>query len=325
MIKSFHFSSDGTCQYNLNSDELIQARSDSSGLLWINLEYPSPEEIQDILVNLFHFHPLVIEDCLSIGYQSPKIDEFDDYIFIIAHVIKANQSMDDITTQELDFFLGSNYLVTFFLDEGPSPVESVWLRLSRDERLYKHGADLLCHTIMDDIVDNYTPVIDEIEEAMDSLENEVLEKPNPKTLEQLIQIKHGLLAIRRIILPQREVMNRLSRDDFPQIKPQVQIYYRDIYDHLVRIQDMIESLRDIVAGDLDIYLNSTSLRLNEIMKALTIVSTIFLPLSFIAGVYGMNFHFMPEISKPWGYPMAWLIFLLIAAGMLYFFKKRRWF
>ncbi len=325
MIRIFYYSSSGDIQFDLDPEKLTSALEDKKGMVWIRMEQSSEEEVQNFLQDRFHFHPLVIEDCLSVGYQTPKIDEFDNYIFILAHIILSNHSEDDVVTKELDFFLGDNYLVTFFHDESPSPVEPVWERLKRDERLYTHGPDFLCHTIIDQVVDDYMPVLDAIEEDMDILENRVMEKPDPATLRELTRIKHTLLTIRRIILPQREVMNRLSRDNFPQIQSHVQIYFRDIYDHLVRIQDMIESLRDIIASDLDIYLNSTSLRLNEIMKALTIVSTIFLPLSFIAGVYGMNFHFMPEIAKPWGYPMAWFFFILVAGGMLYFFKRRGWF
>jgi len=174
-------------------------------------------------------------------------------------------------------------------------------------------------------VDEHLPLIDKMEEEIDQLEDRVLARPEPQTLSRILDLKHAIMSLRRIISPQREVMNRLSRDDFRLIDRQSRIYFRDIYDHLVRIQDMTESLRDIIGGDLDIYLNSTSLRLNEVMKALTIVSTIFLPLSFVAGVYGMNFHYMPELSKTWGYPMAWGIFVLIVVGMVTFFKKRKWF
>jgi magnesium transporter len=205
------------------------------------------------------------------------------------------------------------------------PVEFIWDRLNRDDRLIRNGSDFLCHGILDHLVDNYLPLIDHMDDEIETLEGKVLEKPDPAILSRILELKHDVLFLRRLISPQRELMNRLSRDEFPMIDAQSRIYYRDIYDHLVRIQELSESLRDIIAGVLDIYLNSTSLRLNEIMKALTIVSTIFLPLSFVAGVYGMNFQFMPEIYWRFGYLGVWVIFVTIFSGMLIFFKRRKWF
>jgi magnesium transporter len=205
------------------------------------------------------------------------------------------------------------------------PVEKVWKGIERDERIYSNGSDFLCHAILDALVDDYMPVLDKMDEEIEWLEDRVLSKPEPETLERILSLKHSVMTLRRIVSPQRETINRLSRDDFPQIDRQSRIYFRDIYDHLVRIQDLSESIRDIVSGAMDIYLNSTSLRLNEIMKALTIVSTIFLPMSFFAGVYGMNFHYFPEITWPYGYAYVWALFIAIFVGMLIFFKKRGWF
>ncbi len=275
--------------------------------------------------NLFHFHPLAIEDCLNTGYQTPKVDDFGSYLFIIAHALRGQENYTLIETMEINFFLADHFLVTLFQEENMPPVNSVWQRLERDERLLENGPDFLSHGILDAVVDEYMPVLDKMDDELEWLEDQVLEKPLPKLLERLMEIKHSLMFLRRVISPQREVMNRLSRDEFKMIDHQSQIYYRDIYDHLVRFQDMIEALRDVVSGSMDIYLNSTSLRLNEVMKALTVVSTIFLPLSFVAGVYGMNFDFMPELHWRYGYLMVWVIFLVIPIGMLIFFKKRGWF
>jgi len=188
-----------------------------------------------------------------------------------------------------------------------------------------NGADFLCHAILDELVDDYMPLLDKMDDEIEWLEDRVLEKPKPETLQRILNLKHATLSLRRFITPQREIMNRLSRDDFGMIAEKHQIYFRDIYDHLVRLQDLIESVRDVVSGTLDIYLSATSNRLNEVMKALTIVSTIFLPLSFIAGVYGMNFKFFPELNWPFGYLYVWLIFIAMAVGMVVYFKKRGWF
>jgi magnesium transporter len=296
-----------------------------TGYLWVSLESASPEEIETVLAGTFQFHPLTIEDCLSIGYQTPKVDDFDKYLFIIANAIEPDSSLQKLDTNELDIFLGDNYIVTCFTDETMPCVSSVWQRLSKDDRMAARGVDVICHALLDTLVDEYMPLLDHMDEEVEMLEDRVLANPETATLERLLTLKHMVMSLRRVINPQRELINRLCRDEFPQISKISQIYFRDVYDHLVRIQDMSESIRDIVSGAMDIYLNSTSLRLNVVMKALTIVSTIFLPLTFLAGVYGMNFKYFPELNYPWAYPTLWGVFALIVIFMLAFFKKRGWF
>lgn len=295
------------------------------GILWVSLENANTEEINSILSGTFQFHPLTVEDCLSIGYQTPKVDDFGKYIFIIANAVKPNGGFRSLDTLELNIFLSNNYIVTCFTDEHMPCIETIWQRLERDERMATRGADFLCHAILDKLVDEYMPLLDEMDDEIGWLEDQVLANPEKETLERLLTLKHSVMSLRRVISPQRELINRLSRDEFPQIGAISRIYFRDIYDHLVRIQDLSESIRDIVSGAVDIYLNSTSLRLNAVMKALTVVSTIFLPLTFLAGVYGMNFKYFPELNWSFGYPLLWAVFLLIVIAMLVFFKKRGWF
>ena len=327
MIESIYYSTNhSAAKRELTDDEIRSAMKNPDGLLWVNLCNPTREESNHVLADLFQFHPLAVEDCQSIGYQTPKIDDFGAYIFIIAHALPVNRA--DISAEnsmELNIFVADNYLVTSYNREIMPPVEDVKKRLDRDDRLIQNGPDFLCHAILDHLVDDYMPLLDELDEHLELLEDRVLEKPTPEILSELIEQKHMLMALRRIISPQREIINRLSRDDYTMIDRQSRIYYRDIYDHLVRIQDLSESLRDIVSGVMDIYLNSTSMRLNEVMKALTVVSTIFLPLSFVAGVYGMNFHYMPELAWRYGYLFVWVIFVSIFVGMLVWFKRRNWF
>jgi magnesium transporter len=326
MIRSLLIDPQGKKTTGLSQEQIQEALNIPDCLLWISLEHPTQDEAMSMLHDQFHFHHLAIEDCLNSGYQTPKVDDFGSYIFIIAHAIHC---MDDIThlkTMELNFFLGKNYMVTIHTDDVMSPVDQLWKSLDQDERLSRNGSDFLCHNLLDFMVDEYMPVLDKLDDEIEWLEDQLLEKPQPKTLQRILELKHTLMNLRRIMSPQREVMNRLSRDEFQMIDLQSRIYFRDIYDHLVRFQDLVESLRDIVAGALDIYLNSTSLRLNEVMKALTIVSTIFLPLSFVAGMYGMNFtHMVPLWDWPFGYLLFWIICIGIAVGMLGFFKKRGWF
>ncbi len=325
MIRTMCFRNSSAPEQNPDAQTISAALSDPDGLVWVSLENPSDEEILSVLRDQFHFHPLAIEDSMSRGYQSPKVDDFGNYIFIIAHAINSGGRLHDLETDELDFYLADNYLITCHRAPAMPPVENTWRLLSRDERLYENGSDFLCHAILDTLVDDYMPLLDAMDDEIDALEDKVLARPEPDVLDRIITLKHTVMSLRRILNPQREVINRLSRDEFPMIDRQSRIYFRDIYDHLVRIQDLTESMRDIVGGAMDIYLSSNSLRLNEVMKALTIVSTIFLPLSFLAGVFGMNFHYFPILETPWGYYLSWVIFIAIALAMLYFFRKRKWF
>jgi len=253
------------------------------------------------------------------------VDDFSEYIFIMAHAMKPNADCEELETLELNLFLGENFLVTCTTEITMSPVEKVWERVHKDYRLSNFGSDFLCHAILDALVDEYMPLIDKMDDEVEFLEDSVLEKPTPKTLGRLLTLKHSIMELRRVISPQREMINRLTRDEFDQVDPQSRYYFRDIYDHLVRIQDLADTIRDIVSGAMDIYLNSTSLRLNEVMKALTIVSTIFLPLSFIAGVYGMNFTQIPLASNAWGFYITCFGMLVIGLAMLWYFKWRKWF
>lgn len=325
MISTCYFPPEGNYRKDLSPEELSTVLSSGQGFAWISLEKASHDEVLDVLEKQFHFHPLAIEDCLSVGYQIPKVDDYVSYIFIIFQAILADDSLDELQTVELDLFLGENYLVTCHTEQTMPVIGNIWRRIERDSRIYSHGPDFFCHAILDNIVDDYLPLIDEMESEIDWIEDVVVAKPAPQTLEKLLSLKHSIMSLRRIISPQREVINRLSRDEFPQIQQYSRVYFRDVYDHLIRIQDLTDAIRDVISGSMDIYLNSTSLRLNEVMKALTIVSTIFLPLSFVAGVFGMNFRFMPGLESPAGFWVISLIYVIIAVGMLAYFKFRRWF
>jgi len=325
MIRSAYFEPNQPVQF-FNSLEEIKPKMDSkTGYIWVSLESTTEEEVNLVLKDTFKFHPLTIEDCLSNGYQVAKVDDFISYLFIIAHAIKPAEDLHELETLELNFFLGENFLVTCTTETSMSPVEKVWERVHKDYRLSNFGSDFLCHAILDALVDEYMPLIDQMDSEVEILEDSVLEKPAPETLERLLTLKHSIMELRRVISPQREMVNRLTRDEFALIDPQSRFYFRDIYDHLVRIQDLSDTIRDIVSGAMDIYLNSTSLRLNEVMKALTIVSTIFLPLSFIAGVFGMNFTSIPTATHPLGFYICGAGMLLIGLAMLVYFRWRKWF
>jgi len=325
MIRSAFFKPKEPVQYLQKTDEIVKKLNSRNGFVWVSLESATEEEIALILRDIFIFHPLSIEDSMSTGYQVSKVDDFIDYLFIIAHAVKPSQDFFELETIELNLYLGKNFLVTCSTENSMTPVERIWDRVEKDFRLSSFGPDFLCHAILDILVDEYMPLIDQMESEIEWLEDSVLEKPAPTTLERLLTLKHSIMSLRRVISPQREMINRLTRDEFRQIDPQSRYYFRDIYDHLVRIQDLADTIRDIVSGAMDIYLNSTSLRLNEVMKALTIVSTIFLPLSFIAGVFGMNFAHIPVSSHPLGFYITCLAMLVIGILMLFFFRIKKWF
>lgn len=325
MLRSIYLVPNQKPREILSDDELVSALASGQGFVWVSLESATEDEIHQVLRQVFSFHPLAIEDCVSSGYQVAKLDDFIDYLFIITHALPQASAFDELDPQELDLFLGQNYLVTCHTDPNMTSIDNTWKLLWKDDRITRNGPDFLCHKILDTIVDEYMPLIDRMETEVEWLEDSAMEKPTPETLQRLLAIKHSILSLRRVIAPQREVMNRLSRDGFAQIKTQSLIYYRDIYDHLVRIQDLADTIRDIVSGTLDIYLNATNLRLNEIMKALTIVSTIFLPLSFITGAFGMNFVHIPGTQSEAGFLIACLAMVVLGLSMLFYFRKRRWF
>jgi magnesium transporter len=324
MIRAVFSTPENQLNYIQSPDEIKALLSTTEGFFWVSLESTSPAEFKSIMQDIFQFHPLTIEDCQSVGYQSPKVDDFSSYLFMIFHALATTNPDGSLETRELDCFLGPNYLVTSFLSDEMPPVSAVWNRLNRDHRLIQNGVDFLCHAILDHLVDDYMPYLDVLDDEIDYLEDQIIDNPQRDTLQRILNLKHNIVTLRRILNPQREILNRLSRDDIQLIRKSNRIYFRDIYDHIVRIQDLSESIRDIVSGALDTYLSVTSNRLNEVMKALTIVSTIFLPLSFVAGVFGMNFKYMPELGWTWGYPMVWVLFILISLGMLIFFKRRDW-
>jgi len=325
MIRTAFFEPNHPIKFLKTINEISDYRDSRTGFLWVSLEAATEEEILLILRDTFKFHPLTIEDCQSIGYQVAKLDDFISYVFIIAHAIKPTQDFHQLDTLELNLYVGENYLVTCTTDSQMPPIEKTWERVEKDFRLSNFGPDFLCHAVLDILVDEYMPLIDQMEDEIEWLEESVLEKPSPATLARLLDLKHSIMSLRRLIAPQREMINRLTRDEFSQIDPQSRYYFRDIYDHLVRIQDLADTIRDIVSGTMDIYLNSTNLRLNEVMKVLTIISTIFLPLSFIAGVFGMNFKNIPTTMHPLGFFLIVFIMLLIGIAMLRYFKWRKWF
>jgi magnesium transporter len=298
-IKTHYLTPDGNLQFDLTEEEIIAAYKSKLGLLWVDIEGVSEEE-GEFLARCFQFHRLAIEDCISVNVHPPKIDEFADYLFIILHGVNHIVSSDIVQTAELGFFLGENYVVTTHTYPLYS-IKAIQDTVERDSRIMRRGTDFLVYEIIDALVDNVMPTIDQMSDIAEEIEEEVIRQPQPATLEGIMKIKRSTIRVHRVMAPQREVLNRLSRGEFQLIKDEAQIYYRDIYDHVVRIEDLNQSVRDGLDNALATYLSSVANRQNETMRVLSVVATIFLPLTLLAGIYGMNFEYMPELSWRWGY------------------------
>ncbi len=287
-------------------------------VLWVNKVAKTQEELEEVR-DLFGFHSLAIEDCVD-RQQRPKIDIFDDYVLVI---VKDLELKDNLVINQLGLFIGKDYLVTISnkpLDE----VESVIKRLQTNP-VKHHGSEFLAYRILDRIVDSYFPILDGIEDDIEAVEKRILRNPNDrKVAERIFQAKRNLLLLRKATWPAREVFSTLSKGELPNISKRSRVYYRDIYDHVVLVIDLVETYRDLVAGILETHLSAISNSMNEVMKVLTVIATIFIPLTFITGLYGMNFRFMPEIGWEYGYAFALLLMLIIGLGMAWYFKKKGW-
>jgi magnesium transporter len=304
-------------------EQLPDLLADHTSMVWVDMEEPTAADEQ-VLLDVFKFHPLTVEDCRE-NRHYPKIEEFPGYLYLIVHGVLADTSPDHFNTIELDAFLGSNYVITYHHDSFRS-INNVKQLIHTSPIACKRGAPFLLYQILDQIVDFYSPVLDDFDERIDKLEDDIftLKSPNNEILEEIMDLKRGVLRLRRISTKQMDVFYRMSRGEFALIDQQMLPFYRDIYDHLIRVTDLAESYRDLISGALEAYLSVVSNRLNEIMKVLTIFSAVMLPLTFIAGVYGMNFDNMPELHSRYGYYGAWLLMLLVAFGMLGFFWRRGW-
>ena len=308
---------------NLTVADLPELLKDQSAVIWVDMEMPT-EADERVLLDVFKFHPLTVEDCRE-NRHYPKIEEFEGYLYFIVHGVTADISPERFNTIELDGFLGSNYVITYHHATFRS-INNVKQLLRTTPVACQRGTAFLLHQILDYVVDYYSPVLDDFDDRIDRLEDEIfnLKRPNNNILIEIMDLKRSVLRLRRISGKQMDILHRMSRGEFSLIPEDMRPFYRDIYDHLVRVVDLAESYRDLIGGSLDAYLSVVSNRLNEIMKVLTIFSAIMLPLTFIAGVYGMNFDNMPELKSRYGYFAVLALMILIAVVMLFFFKRRGW-
>ncbi len=296
---------------------------DKPTVTWINIDGLHQVEILEKLGECYGLHPLVLEDILNTD-QRPKMEDYGEYIYIVLKMLDYNDKSNEIEPEQMSLILGPNFVFSFQEREGDTfnPIRER-IRNSKG-RIRKMGADYLAYTLLDSIVDNYFIILEKLGEKIEFLEEKLVTRPTPETLQVIHYLKREMISFRKAVWPLREVVSGLERGESSLIKGPTKIYLRDVYDHTIQTIDTIETYRDMVSGMLDIYLSSVSNRLNSVMKVLTIIATIFMPLTFLAGVYGMNFKYMPELEWRWGYPVTWLIMAGIGISMLIYFRKKRW-
>ncbi|MBA3830892.1 MAG: magnesium/cobalt transporter CorA [Chthoniobacterales bacterium] len=303
-------------------DELLPHLSNEL-VTWINIDGLGDLSILRALGERFNLHPLALEDVLDTS-QRPKVEQYDDYLFIVAQMLYLDKQ-NEIGAEQVSMFLGKTFLITL-QEEGEFDVfEPVRGRIrSGKGRIRKAGSDYLAYALVDSIIDHYYPVLESIGTEIDAIEDELIDKPLARPVGSLHEHKRTLTQIRRMVWPLRDVTNLLLHDEPGLIRPETKIFLRDCYDHSVQLMDLVESYRDVLSGLTEVHISSIGLRTNEIMRVLTVISSVFIPLTFIAGVYGMNFAHMPELAKPWGYGACLLLMLAVAIGQILYFKKRRW-
>jgi magnesium transporter len=325
---------DGSIHFDVPPERIPDALADTRGTLWVDLddrraEGISSHDVESLLANVFRFHPLAIEDAIQ-DTHVPKVDDWGQYLYIVFHTLDCHPETHEIQLHELDIFLGSNYLVTYH-NERMAFLEQLRRNLEKEPtKRLKHGADHLLYHVLDMCVGEYLPAIESLDEAIDRAQDEVFGQPTPRTLQKIFQIKRSALRLHRVLAPEREVVNRLARDDYDPVNPDHRIYFRDVYDHIVRVHDIAETLRDLISGALDTYLSAISNRTNEIMKALTLVTVMFLPMSFLAGFFGMNFFgatlaFETALPKAFLFSMSCVLMVGTPIFMYLWARLRRWF
>jgi magnesium transporter len=304
-------------------DECLLFKEKES-VTWINVTGLHQVELLERLNDCFGLHPLVLEDILNTD-QRPKMEDFGDYLYIVLRMLDLDQKNENaVVSEQISLILGKNFVLTFQEKEGDlfDPLRG---RIRNGKgRLRKMGPDYLVHALLDAIVDQYFVVLEKLGERIELLEEELVTRPIPATLQALHKLKREMIFLRKSVWPLREVIGTLERGESPLIQASTNLYLRDIYDHTIQVIDNVETFRDMLSGMLDIYLSSISNRMNEIMKVLTIISTIFIPLTFIVGLYGMNFKFMPELEWHWGYPAVLLLMLGVTVFMLFYFRRKKW-
>jgi len=296
---------------------------DTPTVTWINIDGIHEAEIVEQIGKHFEIHPLILEDILNTE-QRPKLDDFENFIFVVLKMLYYETEADEIKMEQVSLILGAKFVISF--QEIERDVFNPIRERIRNHigRIRKQGSDYLAYTLIDAIVDNYFIILEKTGEKIEFLEEDLVYNPTPETLQKLHKLKREMIYLRKSVWPLREVISRLERLETPLIRESTDIYLRDVYDHTIQVIDAVETYRDMLSGMFDIYLSSISNKMNEVMKVLTIIATIFIPLTLIAGIYGMNFRFMPELDWQFGYPFSLLVMLVLGIVMVIYFRMKRW-
>ena len=327
MMRILYRHRSGTIVTDLSQEQLVSAVRDGQARIWIDLTDPTEEESHKVLRQLYHFHPLAVEDAIKDAHV-PKVDDYNNYLYVVFHSVNLGDERMDVHTDEVDVFLGANYLITLH-DEPRSSIDKLWEDAHHQHNGLARGPAFLLYELIDQQIDTYTPLIDRFEEQLELLGDQIFHNrqrrdEEERLLNDILTAKSSALRLGRILTPQRELLYKLGHNDYSVVPAEMRIYFQDAHDHLSRLTDLALSMRDLSSSTIETHFALVNNRINETMKVLTMISTIFIPLSFIAGIYGMNFTFMPEIDKPWAYPLVWLSFLLVGGSMVYFFRRRGW-
>lgn len=310
------------------AEDLPGLLADETNVIWVDIRGENEEDvpkIKDLLLNTFKFHYLTVEDCLETR-NSPKIEAFPDYFYFIVHGVKPDEtSPTNFVTKELDGYLGKNYVVTFHVERFRS-IKNIKQQVRSSAFVCQRGPAYLLHQILDSVVDYYMPIVDDFDAAIDDLEERVLRmrRSTSALLEQIMDLRRSVARLKRISHRQLEVLYRMSHGEFPQIPVSVLPFFRDVHDHLMRVSDLAENYRDLVGGLFEMHFAVIGNKTNEVMKTLAVVSAIILPLTLIAGIYGMNFENMPELHSPYGYYATIVVMILITILLLIYFWRRGW-
>jgi len=310
-------------KHTIKSIEELLPYKTTDTITWVIVDGLKDVSIIDAIGQHFGIHVLVLEDILN-THQRPKFEEFDGYLYIVIKAISLGNEDFNVEYEQISLLILNNFVFTF-MEKPDALFDPILSRLDNDKSQIRNlGADYLAYIIMDTVVDEYFALQDAFDELIESVEDKLLSDPSTQTLSIIQKIKRELIFLRRTVSPLRELLAAIQRSESPLLNEKTRRYFGDIYDHAIRIIEAIESYRDLIAGMLDIYLSSVSNKMNETMKVLTVFASIFIPLTFIAGVYGMNFEYMPELKWRWGYPALWFIFIGVSVFLLRFFKKKKW-
>jgi magnesium transporter len=323
-ITVFEYNKERSHQREIENIDEYRPSQDASVTTWINIDGLHRLDIIEKIGKLFALHPLTLEDIVNTG-QFPKIEDYEDYIFIVLKMLYYNETKNEIEVEQVSLCVGSNFVISFQEEIKRDVFNSVRERIKNGKgRTRKMGAAYLTYILIDAIVDSYFLILEKLGEKIEILEEKVVNEPTEKVMHEIHRFKREMISLRKSVWPLREVISSMERGYSQLIPESMHIYLRDVYDHTIRIIETIETFRDILSGLLDIYLSSISNRINAVMKVLTIIATIFMPLTFIVGIYGMNFRYMPELEWRWGYPAVMLLIATIGISMVIYFGRKKW-